>query len=148
MPEKLLEADYGIPKSTLKSITATASDIRSGKKALSSAGSIISGSLTDRGAWKGTVNPGSKITVPSGIHNGSGSVTAKTFSGSGSTGNLDNNHDNWVNGHKARGRANISWSISGNKLTLKVAVSSWLEGNESGGGTTGNFTKTFTIPVV
>ena len=144
----LLQGSYGIQKSTLDQITATASDIRSGKKALSSNGSIISGSLTDRGAWKGTVNPGSEITVPSGIHNGSGSVTAKTLKGSGSTGNLDNNHDNWVNGHNARGRANVTWSISENVLTLKVAVGSWLEGNESGGGTTGNFTKTFTIPVV
>ena len=145
MPEKVLEADYGIPKSTLKSITATASDIRSGKKALSSSGSIISGSLTDRGAWKGTVNPGSKITVPSGIHNGSGSVTAKTLNGSGSTGDLGINHDNWVNGHKARASANVRWSVSGTKLTLNISVSSWLEGNESGGGGSGSFSKSYTI---
>ena len=147
MPENILNAGSGIGKSTLEKITATENDIRSGMISLDSEGNLITGNIPDNGAWTGSVDPGSTITIPSGIHNGEGSVRGKSLKGSGTTGNLDNNHDNWVNGHKARGRANVTWSISGKTLTLKVLVGSWLEGNESGGGTTATFNRSFTIPV-
>lgn len=147
MPENILSAGSGIGKSTLEKITATENDIRSGMISLDSEGNLITGNIPDNGAWTGSVNPGSTIAIPSGIHNGEGSVRGKSLKGNGTTGNLDINHDNWVNGHKARARSNVTWSISGKTLTLKVFVSSWLEGNESGGGGSGNFNRSFTIPV-
>ncbi len=147
MPENILSAGSGIGKSTLEKITATENDIRSGMISLDSEGNLITGNIPDKGAWTGSVDPGSTITIPSGIHNGGGSVRGKSFNGSGTTGNLDINHNNWVNGHKARARSNVTWSISGKTLTLTVYVSSWLEGNESGGGGSGNFNRSFTISV-
>lgn len=147
MPDTMLNASYGIQKSTLEKITATENDIRSGMISLDSEGNLITGNIPDKGAWTGSVDPGSTIAVPSGIHNGRGSVRGKSLKGSGSTGNLDINHDNWVNGHKARARSNVSWSISGKTLKLTVSVSSWLEGNEGGGGGSGTFNRSFTVPV-
>ena len=147
MPENILSAGSGIGKSTLEKITATENDIRSGMISLDSEGNLITGNIPDKGAWSGSVNPGSTIKIPSGIHNGGGSVKGKSLKGSGTTGNLDINHDNWVNGHKARARSNVTWTISGKTLTLKVLVSSWLEGNESGGGSSNTFNRSFTVPV-
>lgn len=147
MPENILSAGSGIGKSTLEKITATENDIRSGMISLDSEGNLITGNIPDNGAWSGSVDPGSTITIPSGIHNGEGSVKGKSLKGSGTTGNLDINHDNWVNGHKARASSNVTWAISGKTLTLKVFVSSWLEGNESGGGSSNTFNRSFTVPV-
>lgn len=147
MPDNLLTPSYGIPKSTLEKITATENDIRSGMISLDSEGNLITGNIPDKGAWTGSVDPGSTIAIPSGIHNGGGSVRGKSLSGSGSTGNLDINHDNWVNGHKARAGASVNWSISGKTLSLTISVRSWLEGNEGGGGGSGTFNRSFTVPV-
>ena len=147
MSDTMLNVSSGIGKSTLEKITATENDIRSGMISLDSEGNLITGNIPDNGAWTGSVDPGSTVAIPSGIHNGEGSVTGKSLKGSGSTGNLDINHDNWVNGHKARARSNVSWSISGKTLKLTVSVSSWLEGNESGGGGSSTFSRSFTVSV-
>lgn len=147
MPENILSVGSRIGRSTLEKITATENDIRSGMISLDSEGNLITGNIPDNGTWTGSVDPGSTIVIPSGIHNGGGNVRGKSLNGSGTTGNLDINHDNWVNGHKARARSNVTWTISGKTLTLKVFVSSWLEGNESGGGSSGTFNRSFTVPV-
>ena len=55
---------------------AARTDVLSGKSFTSSNGAALSGSMTNRGAWNGTVKPGSSITIPAGYHNGSGKVTA------------------------------------------------------------------------
>lgn len=60
---------------------AARTDVLSGKTFTSSNGAALSGSMTNRGAWTGTVNPGSSITIPKGYHNGSGKVTAKMGTG-------------------------------------------------------------------
>lgn len=60
---------------------AATSDVLSGKTFTSSSGATLRGSMTNRGAWTGTVNPGSSITIPAGYHNGSGRVTANNPSG-------------------------------------------------------------------
>lgn len=146
--ETLLSPAIGLTDYKLSQTTAKVSDVLEGKTFYSEDKNIKTGTLPNRGSWATTINPGDTVGIPNGAHSGSGTVHARTFSGSGSTGNLDNNHENWVNGHKARGSANVTWSISGNTLTLTVAVTSWLEGNESGGGTTGYFTKYFSIPYV
>ena len=136
MPEMLLQGSYGIQKSTLDQITATAGNVQSGVKFLDKNGNIQTGTLSlsgnagtgdvksgktfysnswtkrtgtlalsgnastsqvlsgrsfysnswtkqtgtmaNRGAWTGTVNPGSSIKIPAGYHNGSGKVTANT----------------------------------------------------------------------
>ena len=57
---------------------ADRTDVLSGKSFTSSNGAALSGSMTNRGAWNGTVNPGKSITIPAGYHNGSGKVTAGT----------------------------------------------------------------------
>lgn len=61
---------------------AVTSDVLSGKTFTSSSGATLRGSMTNRGTWNGTVNPGSSITIPAGYHNGSGRVTANNPSGS------------------------------------------------------------------
>ena len=56
---------------------ATAAQILSGKKAYVD-GSLITGSMTDRGAQTKTFTPSTSVqtyTIPSGYHNGSGKVT-------------------------------------------------------------------------
>lgn len=55
------------------------------------------------------------------------------------------NHDNWVNGHKARAGATINISVKGNTLRVWGTISSWLEGNESGGGATASFDQSWKL---
>lgn len=59
--------------------TATASQILSGYTAYSN-GSKITGTMSNQGAWNGTITLTSStsgtVTIPSGFHNGSGKVTA------------------------------------------------------------------------
>ena len=50
---------------------AAAGDILSGKKA-GVKGSLITGTMPNKGAWTGTVAAASKITIPAGYHNGNG----------------------------------------------------------------------------
>lgn len=57
---------------------AARTDVLSGKTFTSINGDALRGSMANRGAWNGTVNPGSSITIPKGYHNGSGKVTANT----------------------------------------------------------------------
>ena len=57
---------------------AARTDVLSGKSFTSSNGAALSGTMVNRGAWNGTVNPGKSITIPKGYHNGSGKVTAST----------------------------------------------------------------------
>ena len=105
MPDKLLYPSYGIPKSSLEEITVSTSDVISGKKFLGNDGEIHTGSLsfsgnanvsqvlsgqtfytnsitkqtgnmTNRGAWGTTINPGGRVTIPAGYHNGGGVVYA------------------------------------------------------------------------
>lgn len=78
------EKDYtpqiNIPASLFGNAART--DVLSGKTFTSSNGDALRGSMTNRGTWNGTVNPGSSITIPAGYHNGSGRVTANNPSGS------------------------------------------------------------------
>lgn len=55
----------------------TAGDLREGKTGYSADPEIkIVGTLADKGAWSSSVEPGGSVTIPAGIHNGSGKVTA------------------------------------------------------------------------
>ena len=49
MPTKLLNSEYGIPKSRLEQVNATVSDVTSGKTYIGSDGLVHTGTLTDYG---------------------------------------------------------------------------------------------------
>ncbi len=57
---------------------ATAGQILSGKKALVQ-GSLVTGTMTNRGAVSETLDAGKSYTIPAGYHNGSGKVTASSL---------------------------------------------------------------------
>ena len=109
MADNLLQSTFGISKSLLDQVTATASDVKSGVVYIDSDGVIQTGTLslsgnattsqvlsgrtyysnswtkqtgtmTDRGAVTTSINPGSSYTIPAGYHNGSGKVTANKSS--------------------------------------------------------------------
>lgn len=64
----------------LDSITATSVDIREGKVSIDSDGEIINGALADKKNWSfNGLSAGASIDIPSGIHDGTGKVTAKSL---------------------------------------------------------------------
>lgn len=55
----------------------TAGDLRAGKTGYSTdPENKITGTIADKGAWSSSVEPGGSVTIPAGIHNGSGKVKA------------------------------------------------------------------------
>ena len=59
--------------------TAADSDIRKGKTAVVN-GKTITGTQEDRGAWSSTgLLAGQSVTIPAGIHNGSGKITTASL---------------------------------------------------------------------
>lgn len=59
--------------------TAADSDIRKGKTAVAN-GKTITGTQEDRGAWSSTgLLAGQSVTIPAGIHNGSGKITTASL---------------------------------------------------------------------
>ncbi len=69
------EGGLGIAASNLGN--ASSGHVLSGVSASSSNGLKFSGTMTNRGAWGSTLNPGGSVTVPQGYHSGSGKVSAK-----------------------------------------------------------------------
>ena len=61
---------------------ASAGNLLSGSTAYGKNGTKYTGSMTNRGAWTGSISgSGGSCTIPSGYHNGSGKVTGPTLSG-------------------------------------------------------------------
>ena len=92
----------------LDSITATASDIREGKTSVDQDGEIVNGALADKKNWSSdNLSAGTSITIPAGIHNGSGKVTAKSLAdqtqGTAVAANILKNKTAVVNGTKITG---------------------------------------------
>ena len=75
----------GVRKSLLDSITANANDILSGKVVINSDGELLTGTMTNRGAWNSSVSVNGSVTIPAGYHNGSGRVTNSTATMGGQT---------------------------------------------------------------
>lgn len=71
------EGGLGISASNLGN--ASSGHVLSGVSASSSNGLKFGGTMTNRGAWNSSVNPGGSVTIPAGYHNGSGKVTAKSL---------------------------------------------------------------------
>ena len=67
------EGGLGIDASNLGN--ASSGHVLSGVSASSSNGLKFGGTMTNRGAWNSSVNPGGSVTIPAGYHNGSGKVT-------------------------------------------------------------------------
>ena len=69
----------------MDSITANANDILSGKVVINSDGELLTGTMTNRGAWNSNVGINGSVTIPAGYHNGSGKVTNSTATMGGQT---------------------------------------------------------------
>lgn len=111
-----VKADYtGL--SDVSGVTASASDVLSGKKFVSSGGTLTDGSMVDRGAWTGSRTGSGSVTIPAGYHNGSGYVYAYNASTT-----VDNS-----NGTTARANHILSGytcQSNGSRVTGTIATSS------------------------
>lgn len=67
------EGGLGISASNLGN--ASSGHVLSGVSASSSNGLKFGGTMTNRGAWNSSVNPGGSVTIPAGYHNGNGQVS-------------------------------------------------------------------------
>ena len=56
--------------------TASTSDVLSGETFYAGNKTLKTGTMTNRGTWSTTINPGASVTIPAGYHNGYGRVTA------------------------------------------------------------------------
>lgn len=66
------------PLPDLSSVNASAADVVAGKKFVNGQGSVVDGTLMNRGAVTQTLTPSSSTyTIPAGYHNGNGTVSAQ-----------------------------------------------------------------------
>lgn len=103
------------------SVTATAGDVLSGKKIVSSTGASVTGTMANNGTvTPSALNCGGSYTIPAGYHNGSGKVTAASLAsqteGTASTFTILTGQTAWVNGNKVTGsmmnRGAVSQSLA------------------------------------
>lgn len=80
------EGGLGIAASNLGN--ASSGHVLSGVSASSSNGLKFSGTMTNRGAWGTTLNPGGSVTVPNGYHSGGGKVTARAVNANDAIGKI------------------------------------------------------------
>ena len=73
--ETVSDTYYANGVSAVQVGTAVASNVLSGYTFTNSSGTGLSGTMTDRGAVSVTISGGNTYTIPSGYHNGSGTVT-------------------------------------------------------------------------
>lgn len=78
MSDRILNPSNGLSKTKLEDTTALVSDVLSGKTFYSGDDTLKSGTMTNRGTWNSTINPGASVTIPAGYHSGSGKVTANS----------------------------------------------------------------------
>lgn len=103
-------------------VTATASDVLSGKVFVDSDGSVIAGTMYNRGSVSNTIQAGGSYTIPEGYHDGTGKVTAATLASQTGvdTGKTKVTADGmltgmqaWVDGSKVTGTMPNKGSITG-----------------------------------
>ncbi len=90
--------------------TAAAADILSGKKAGVN-GSMVTGSMTNRGAWTGATTGNGNVAIPAGYHNGSGYV-----SGAGAYNKGVSDADGRVNTGSTNYRTGYNAGVSATKV--------------------------------
>lgn len=66
----------GTVSASMPSGNAGTGDVLSGKTFSNSSTNGATGTMTNRGAWSTTINPGGSVTIPSGYHSGGGKVSA------------------------------------------------------------------------
>lgn len=117
--------------------TAQAGDVRAPKTFSNASGDNIVGTMPDRGAISGAVNPGSAYVIPRGYHDGNGRITGNKNTGSynfqaGSTGATvdmgENNLNRYVNAAEVR--------TTGRKDTSNHTIKAQISGSTSFGGFT------------
>lgn len=75
----------GLSNGKLELATAGTGDVLAGKTYYAGDKEIKTGTMTNRGAWSSSVNPGASVTIPQGYHNGNGKVTGNNPSVSQTT---------------------------------------------------------------
>jgi hypothetical protein len=86
-----------------------APDLLSGKQLIDESGDIVNGSMANQGAISRNLDAGASYTIPSGYHNGSGTVTANSLAsqtaGTATASDIASGETAWVNGVKITGTA-------------------------------------------
>ena len=99
-------AELATLNENLGRVTASASDVLSGKIILTSSG-LVTGSMTNNGSVSQTLNAGESYTIPKGYHDGTGKVTAYSLSsqtsGTAVASNILSGKTAYVNGSKIIG---------------------------------------------
>ena len=80
------EGGLGIDASNLGN--ANSEHVLSGVSASSSNGLKFGGTMTNRGAWTNTINPGKWVYIPQGYHNGNGWVQARDVNANDAIGKI------------------------------------------------------------
>ena len=142
----------GLSGSKLAAASAAASDVLAGKTFFAGDKIIKTGTMTNNGSLKITINPNETTYIPKGYHDGSGYVHSKTISGN-ATMNPGMNSDNWASSlptSKGRASATINVSVAGNSIRIYGTISGWIEGNngQSYGSGKSSFDQTFYINYV
>ena len=132
--------------------TLDASSLLSGKTAHDATGASISGAMSNRGAVSETLDCGESYTIPTGYHNGSGTVTANSLASqtvvdsgysAATNATIRSGYQAWVNGVKRTGSmatltdANFDGSHSG---TTAGAASTYTVKSTSAGYVANNTT--------
>lgn len=123
--------------------TATAADILNGKTS-TVGGTLITGSMPNRGAVSQALNAGSSYNIPAGYHNGSGKVSANSLasqtSATASAGHILSGKTAWANGSKLTGSmANVgatdqrkSIAVNGSNLYVRMTNGAHVTNASSG----------------
>lgn len=100
----------------LAQTNATANQILTGKKAYSE-GSLLTGTMPNRGEVSQTLSAGENYTIPEGYHNGSGKITAKDLASQTQATATENDivvgKTAWVNGNKITGSTTGVYNMAG-----------------------------------
>lgn len=86
---------------------AAAAQVLAGYTFSNAAGTGLTGTMTNRGAVKSTLNAGKSYTIPAGYHNGTGTVTANSLASqtaaNATAAQITSGYTAWVNGVKVTG---------------------------------------------
>ena len=108
------------PLPDLSSVNASASDVVAGKKFVDGQGTVVDGTLMNRGAVTQTLTPSSSTyTIPAGYHNGSGTVTAQkqaksvSFTPNGSAQTINPDSGKFLSSVTIKACDMKRWTVSG-----------------------------------
>ena len=98
-------------------LTASASDVLSGKKAgVQGSDEPVNGTMPNRGAVSRTLNAGGSYTISAGYHNGGGKVTANSLASqtnaTATEAKILSGYTAWVNGNKLTGTVTVNSILS------------------------------------